>query len=146
MLSLNSISKSYAQRVLFSQVTLNIGACDRLALLGANGSGKSTLLEIIAGELAPDSGAITRRKGLTVGYLRQESRAGSHRALLKEVTSAAGLINQLGHRIQIIQEELAEGADGVTQSMLLAELGDLQHRFEAVGGYDVEQELSLIHI
>ena len=144
MLSLNNISKSYAQRVLFSQVSLNIGARDRLALLGTNGSGKSTLLEIIAGELAPDSGTITRRKGLTVGYLRQESRAGSNRTLLKEVTSAAGLINQLGHRIQIIQEELAEGADGVTQAMLLAELGDLQHRFEAVGGYDVEQEARII--
>jgi ATP-binding cassette subfamily F protein 3 len=144
MLSLNDISKSYAQRVLFSQVTLNIGARDRLALLGANGSGKSTLLEIIAGELAPDGGAITRRKGLTVGYLRQESNIGSRRALLKEVTSAAGLINRLGHRIQVIQEELAEGTDETTQTILLAELGDLQHRFEAAGGYDVEQEARII--
>ena len=83
MLSLNNISKSYGQRTLFSQVSFNIGARDRLALLGANGSGKSTLLEIIAGELAPDGGTITRRKGLTVGYLRQESATGSRRALLK---------------------------------------------------------------
>jgi len=144
MLSLNNISKSYAQRVLFSQVSLNIGARDHLALLGANGSGKSTLLEIIAGELAPDGGTITRRKGLTVGYLRQESAVGSRRALLKEVTSAAGLINRLGHRIQIIQDELVESADEANQSVLLAELGDLQHRFEAAGGYDVEQEARVI--
>ena len=144
MLSLNNISKSYAQRVLFSQVSFNIGARDRLALLGANGSGKSTLLEIIAGELAPEGGTLTRRKGLTVGYLRQESDTGSHRALLEDVTSAASLINHLGHRIELIQDELAEGTGGATQDLLLGELGDLQHRFEAAGGYDVEQEARVI--
>ena len=144
MLSLNNISKSYAQRVLFSQVTLNIGARDRLALLGANGSGKTTLLEIIAGELAPDSGTMTRRKGLTIGYLRQESDKGSHRELLKEVTAAAGHINTLDHRIRLIQDELAEGIDGATQAELLSELGELQHRFEAAGGYDIEQEARVI--
>jgi ATP-binding cassette subfamily F protein 3 len=144
MLSLNSLSKSYAQRVLFSQVSLNIGARDRLALLGANGSGKSTLLEIIAGELAPDSGTITRRKGLTVGYLRQESVTDSSSTLIKEITSAAGFINHLGHRIQIIQDELAEGVDEATQTLLLTRLGDLQHRFEAAGGYDVDQEARVI--
>jgi ATP-binding cassette subfamily F protein 3 len=144
MLSLNNISKSYGQRLLFSQVTFNIGARDRLALLGANGSGKSTLLEIIAGVLAPDNGTITRRKGLTVGYLSQESGAGSFRGLLQEITSAAGAVNQLGHRIEVIQEELAVTSDGETQNMLLAELGELQHRFEAAGGYDVEQEARVI--
>ncbi len=144
MLSLNNLSKSYGQRLLFSQVTFNIGARDRLALLGANGSGKSTLLEIIAGVIVPDSGTITRRKGLTVGYLSQESGAGSHKGLLHEITSAAGPINQLGHRIEVIQEELAITPDTETQGILLAELGELQHRFEAAGGYDVEQEARVI--
>jgi ATP-binding cassette subfamily F protein 3 len=144
MLSLNNISKSYAQRVLFSQVTFNIGVRDRLALLGANGSGKSTLLEIIAGDLSADDGAITRRKGLTVGYLRQENSNDSNRALLKEVISAAGLINQLDHRIRIIQDELAEVSEPAAQNTLLAELGELQHRCEAAGGYNVEQEARVI--
>ena len=144
MLSLNNLSKSYGQRLLFSQVTFNIGARDRLALLGANGSGKSTLLEIIAGVIVPDSGTITRRKGLTVGYLSQESGTGSHKGLLREITSAAGPINQLGHRIEVIQEELAITSDGETQNILLTELGELQHRFEAAGGYDVEQEARII--
>ena len=144
MLSLNNISKSYAQRVLFSQVTLNVGARDRLALLGANGSGKSTLLEIIAGDLSADGGSITRRKGLTIGYLRQESGKGAHRGLLQEVTAAAAVLNTLEHRIHAIQDELAEGEDAATQAQLLAEMGELQHRFEAAGGYDIEQEARVI--
>ena len=144
MLNLNNISKSFGQRVLFSQVGFNIGARDRLALLGANGSGKSTLLEIIADEQAPDSGTITRRKGLTIGYLRQESSLCSYRGLLDEVTTAAGTIHILGHRIQVIQEELAAELNEKTQADLLVELGDLQHRFEASGGYDVEQAARVI--
>ncbi len=144
MLSLNNLSKSYGKRLLFSQVTFNIGARDRLALLGANGSGKSTLLEIIAGIIAPDSGTITRRRGLTVGYLSQESGTGTYRGLLHEITSAAGPINQLGHRIEVIQEELSGTSDEETQGILLVELGELQHRFEAAGGYDVEQEARVI--
>ena len=144
MISLNNISKSYAQRVLFSQVTFNIDACNRLALLGANGSGKSTLLGIISGELAPDNGSITARKGLTIGYLKQECGGTSHRELLSEVISAAGVVNSLERRIRVVQEALAGNTDAGTQAKLLTELGDLQHRYEAAEGYNVEQDARII--
>jgi ATP-binding cassette subfamily F protein 3 len=109
MLALTDIGKSFGRRTLFSGVSINIGARDRLALLGANGSGKSTLLEIIAGEASPDEGCITRRRDLTVGYLRQEIRAASSRPLLQEVTSAPGQLVVLAHRLQVIQDELSQG-------------------------------------
>ncbi|WUI35140.1 ATP-binding cassette domain-containing protein [Nocardia sp. NBC_00416] len=51
---------------------LTVAAGDRLLITGPNGAGKTTLLRILAGELAPDSGAVVRRG--RVGYLAQEPR------------------------------------------------------------------------
>ena len=143
MLSLTNISKSFGTRRLFSEVNFNIGARDRIALLGPNGSGKSTLLEIIAGELSSDGGTITRRRDLTVGYLPQEIPAASSRPLLDDVLSAASRINSLAHRMSVIQEELSAGA-GEEEPRLLKEMGELQHHFESLGGYDNEHEAKAI--
>nr|MBC8273454.1 ATP-binding cassette domain-containing protein [Chloroflexota bacterium] len=49
MLSISDISKSYGGQTLFSAVTFNVGARDRIAIIGPNGSGKTTLFDIIAG-------------------------------------------------------------------------------------------------
>ncbi|MET0038532.1 MAG: ATP-binding cassette domain-containing protein, partial [Dehalococcoides mccartyi] len=71
MLNIQNLSKSFGVRSLYTGVNLNIGARDRLALLGPNGSGKTTLFEMIAGRLEADEGKIILRRGTTVGYLEQ---------------------------------------------------------------------------
>ena len=72
MLLASDISKSYSERTLFSGLTLSVAAGDRIALIGANGSGKTTLLDILAGEIAPESGSITKQRNVTMGYLKQD--------------------------------------------------------------------------
>ena len=88
MLLATDISKAYSDRTLFSGLTLNIGAGDRIALVGPNGSGKTTLMDILAGETASDTGALTRQRNLTVGYLTQETAAFAGKSLLQEVLDA----------------------------------------------------------
>ena len=73
MLSLSAVSKAFAGRVLFSDVTLQLNRGDRLGLVGPNGAGKTTLLSIILGEASPDEGKVLWEKGATFGYLPQES-------------------------------------------------------------------------
>ncbi len=138
MLALTDIGKSFGARTLFRGVSFTIGARDRLALLGPNGSGKTTLLEIIAGEASPDGGCLTRRRDLSVGYLRQEVPAGAPQPLLPAVLAAASHVTTLAHRLAVIQEELA--GHPANEAELLAEMGELQHRYEAQGGYDLEHQ------
>ena len=70
-LSVNSISKSFGIKTLFSDVTFGIEKGDKTALIAANGSGKSTMLKILMGQESPDSGSIVYANDLKIGYLEQ---------------------------------------------------------------------------
>ena len=87
MLQLNNISKAYAGRVLFDQASLQLIRGDRLGLVGPNGAGKSTLFSIILGEEAPDSGKILLERGVTLGYLPQESAPAGDETVLELATA-----------------------------------------------------------
>ena len=70
-LSVNSISKSFGIKTLFSDVTFGIEKGDKTALIAANGSGKSTMLKILVGKESPDTGTIIYANDLKIGYLEQ---------------------------------------------------------------------------
>ncbi|MFC1962596.1 ABC-F family ATP-binding cassette domain-containing protein [Chloroflexota bacterium] len=144
MLSISDISKSYGDQTLFSAVTLNVGARDRIAVIGPNGSGKTTLFGIIAGNVLPDFGSVNMQRETTIGYLEQEISPSSKRQLLDDVANASTRISKLAHKIQILQEELAGGAYGESSKVLLRELGELQHSFEFAGGYSTEHEAKAV--
>ncbi len=140
MLTISSLSKSYGARTLFSDISMNVSARDRIAIIGPNGSGKTTFFEIIAGNTSPDSGEVTMHKGTTIGYLEQDIHPFSRKRLLDDVAGASSKLKGMEHRIQLLQEELAEDRS----PELMRELGELQHRFEAAGGYDAEHEAKKI--
>src|SRR5258706_6967729 len=72
LLSCESLGKSYGARPLFSGITLHLEDQQRTGLIGPNGAGKSTLLKIIAGVETADSGTLSSRRQLRIGYLPQE--------------------------------------------------------------------------
>ncbi|MFC1980269.1 ATP-binding cassette domain-containing protein [Chloroflexota bacterium] len=144
MLSISDISKSYGDQTLFSAVTFNMGARDRIAIIGPNGSGKTTLFGIIAGNVLPDSGSVNMQRETTIGYLEQEIYPSSERPLLDDVANASIRISKLAHKIQVLQEELEGGTDGESSKELLHELGELQHSFEFAGGYSAEHEAKAV--
>ena len=71
-LSAENLTKSYGDRILFKNLTFGINRGDKVAIVGANGSGKTTLLSILAGAVPPDSGVVSHRKDITIGYLDQQ--------------------------------------------------------------------------
>ena len=83
MLTLSQLSKSFAGRTLFSDVSLQINREDRIGLVGPNGAGKSTLFSLILGEASPDEGRVTLEKNITLGFLPQESAPAGDETILE---------------------------------------------------------------
>ena len=144
MLIGSDISKSYSDRTLFSGLTLNLAAGDRIALIGPNGSGKTTLMDILAGDILPDTGSVSRQRNVTLGYLKQEPDAFVGKPLLEEVLDAGSEVNSLVDEIAAVQEVLSSEADPVQQGYLLERLGKLDMELEAVGGNDREHEAKAV--
>ena len=71
LVNLERVSKAYGVRPLLTEVSLGIGAGERVGIVGRNGDGKTTLLELMTGLEEPDSGRVSRSRGLQVGYLHQ---------------------------------------------------------------------------
>jgi len=59
MLTVSQLSKSFAGRALFDDVSLQINRGDRIGLVGPNGAGKSTLFALLLGDVSPDNGTLT---------------------------------------------------------------------------------------
>ena len=71
-LSVEKISKSFGERVLFEGLNFGLNYGDKVALIANNGSGKTSMLKIIAGKDVPGTGKVTVRNGIRIGYLEQE--------------------------------------------------------------------------
>lgn len=90
LLAAENISKSYGERALLSDVTLQINQGDKIGLIGVNGTGKSTLLRLLAGEEAPDSGSIFCQPGHRAAYLPQNPVFAPEDTVLEHVLRGAG--------------------------------------------------------
>lgn len=71
-LSVEKISKTYADKVLFEEISFGIDQGQKIALVARNGSGKTSLLNCLLGKDIPDEGTIVFRKDIRIGYLAQE--------------------------------------------------------------------------
>ena len=144
MLFASDISKSYSDRTLFSGLSLSLAAGDRVALIGLNGSGKTTLMDILTGETSPETGSISRRRNVTVGYLKQEPASFADRPLLEEVLDAGSEVNVLADEMAATQEALSSETDPAKQGGLLERLSQLDMALEAAGGEDRDHEAKAI--
>lgn len=138
MLTASGISKSYGPRQLFRDVTLELSAGRRIALVGANGTGKTTLIEILVGEGEPDEGRITKPRDMLLGYLPQNLIDTTTGTVLEEVIAGAGELSDLErrlHRLEALMQDPTQDQDAV-----LAEYGDVQAHFSAMGGYALEAD------
>lgn len=138
MINFSNITKNYGSQVLYSSASFPINAGEKIGLVGPNGAGKTTVFRLIAGEETPDEGVIAKTGKPLIGYFSQNIEDMRGRSALEEVISAVGDISKTKDRIAFLEAKLSEelGEDEMTQ--VLEEYGELQSKFEHMGGYDIE--------
>src|SRR5579884_614474 len=89
LLTSDSLSKSFGSRTVFSGISLSLHEGDRLGIIGPNGAGKSTFLRILGGEIDPDAGTVSVRKGVRLAMVPQDPALPPERTVTDLVTAAA---------------------------------------------------------
>jgi len=141
MIRLENISKSFPDGDLFNHVNIFIKRGMRIGLVGPNGSGKTTLLRIMLRKESPDSGSIQVDKSITIGYLAQDIVAGTGRSILEEVLNTYPEVRDLEGKILSLSEAISKDHNNME---LINKLGDAQHRFESLGGWNLEDKAKKI--
>src|SRR5690606_30123100 len=131
VLTASRLAKSYGALDVFDNVSVEIPHGAKIALVGPNGVGKTTLLRLLIGLEAPSEGAVSRMRGLTVGYLPQEADIMGARTLWDEMLTAFADLRAREAELHALEAEMADR----THDALIARYGELQARFEAEGGY-----------
>jgi ATP-binding cassette subfamily F protein 3 len=141
MIALDGVSKGYGGQQLLQDCTWRIGRGERIGLVGPNGAGKTTLCRILALVEETDAGRVHRDTGVTVGYLPQEVTTGEDRTVLAEALSGFDEVWRLESELESLAARMA-GPDA--DPALTDTYGEVQHRFEALGGYRLEAEAKII--
>jgi ATP-binding cassette subfamily F protein 3 len=141
MIALDAVSKGYGGQQLLQDCTWRIGRGERIGLVGPNGAGKTTLCRILAGVEETDAGRVHRDTGVTVGYLPQEVTTGEDRTVLAEALSGFDEVWRLEAELESLAARMA--GPGAEPGLIDA-YGEIQHRFEALGGYRLEAEAKII--
>src|SRR5437867_10578230 len=135
MLTVSQLSKSFAGRPLFDDVSLQVNRGDRIGLVGPNGTGKSTLFALLLGDVSPDKGTIAIEKNATIGFLPQETAAAGDETVLE---LALAVSPELVHAQKVIKEHEAAVAGVADPGSDDAAYHDALHVFDEHGGWELE--------
>jgi ATP-binding cassette subfamily F protein uup len=138
LLRLEKVSLAYGSRPLLDQVSLQLDAGERVALVGRNGEGKSSLLRLLRREIEPDHGSVWLQPGARVAHLAQDISALS--TLSVEELVRAGLPAQgraLADYEALAQQELHTPAQR-------RRLDELHHELDANGGWQLQQRVATV--
>lgn len=141
ILTANNISKSFGDLDVFSDVSLSVPQNGRIGFVGENGSGKSTLLKILVGLDEPDSGTVSRSKGLSVGYLPQQIEIASSKTPYESCLESFSDLIEVQDQLNRMEELLKSSPEDLT---LLKSYGTLQEEFENKGGYIYRSKINQI--
>ena len=128
-ISANKLALAYGAAPLLEDVTLSVAPGEKIGLVGRNGCGKTSLLKILAGEIAPDAGEISRRRGLRIGYLPQEFELDYDRTVQQNIEAgAADLL------IWIARYEAGTGSHD--------DHAELLHQIESADGWNLQSRIN----
>ena len=137
MLDFKGISVHYGHQNVLTDVTFRVNEGDRVGVVGPNGSGKSTLFKIVLGEMGTDSGELIIEGSPRIGFTRQNPEPDTPDETLLEY-SLRGIpgLSEMEAEMQELEADLSD-------PQKMKRYGELQTKFEHLGGYDIETRVKV---
>ena len=141
LVTCQNVTLSFGLRHILRNVDLQVDEGDRIGLVGPNGEGKTTLLKLLAKMDAPTEGAVDHRRGLRVGYLPQDPPTLEGGTLGDTMAEVFIDLRAVGEEMEAIAGKLSGAPD---EAALLKRYAELQHDFEARGGYTIDRRIGIV--
>ena len=145
MIQLSGAGKRYGHKLLFENADWLITPESRIGLVGANGTGKSTVMKILAGSESLDYGAISRAKGISIGYLPQDGLTLTGRTIFAECLSVFAELHAIEEEMEALTRSMSElDHAGPEYSNVADRYQKLEHEFVARDGYTLEAQVGQV--
>jgi ATPase subunit of ABC transporter with duplicated ATPase domains len=138
MIRLDDVSKQHGQQILFLDASMAVYKGDRVGLVGPNGSGKSTIFRLIMKHEEADGGQVHVDRNVTIGHFSQEVGEMAGRSVLAETLAGAGEVSDCGAELHELEHAMADPARMDELDDLVMRFGEVQARFDELGGYALE--------
>jgi ATPase subunit of ABC transporter with duplicated ATPase domains len=138
MIRLDTISKQNGHQLLFIDASMALQKGEKVGLVGPNGAGKTTIFRIICGQEHPDDGTVLVEAGMTIGYLSQDVGEMSGQSTVAAVMDGAGPLSALATEMAALEVAMADPEQADDIDALVTRYGEVQGRFEELGGYGLE--------
>ena len=138
MIRLENISKQNGHQLLFVEASAVLNRGEKAGLVGPNGAGKSTLFRMMTGREPPDEGNVSTDRGITIGYFDQDVGEMSGRSAVAEVMNGAGPVSEVAADLRDLEADMADPDKLEEMDAIIERYGEVQGRFEELGGYALE--------
>ena len=142
---MKDMTKSFpgAQKPVLNHINLQFYHGAKIGIVGPNGAGKSTLMKIMAGIDKDFQGEAWPGENITVGYLPQEPQLDPTKNVLENVKDGARDVADMVDRFNAISAEMGDPRDDTDFDALMAEMGELQEKIDAVDGWTLDNQLEV---
>lgn len=141
LISIENISKSYSDKVLFNNISLGINEGQKIGLIGINGTGKSTLLKIIAGLENIESGNIITKNNLKVEYLAQNTNFNEENTVMEHIFKGDTPVIRLVREYETLINKLEINSEDTASQTRLTMLSG---QMDALNAWNIESEAKII--
>jgi ATPase subunit of ABC transporter with duplicated ATPase domains len=138
MIRLDNIGKQNGHQILFIEASAALNKGEKVGLVGPNGAGKTTLFRMIMGQEQPDEGQVAVDRGATIGYFSQDVGEMSGRSAVAEVMDGAGPVSEIAAELKELESAMADPDRADDMEAIIERYGEVQGRFEELGGYALE--------
>lgn len=132
ILSVQNLSLSFSERILFEDVSFDVEAKDKIGFIGANGAGKTTIFKIISGLLEPGAGSVFKAKDVRAGWMEQHANADKSKTVYNELLTVFSRFEAMEQQLETLARQIE--SDETNRDALIAKQLALHEQYENDGG------------